>query len=251
MIIDIHTHYGVIEGGYYMPLEMLLDAMKKNGIDYALISNIECGIYHEGINSNRKMLDMVRKNRDKLGCMLWGCENSDDGQKKEFEELYLNNTDIVKGIKIHPDLSGKRADDKCFDFFYQLGGKYGLPVLLHTKKGPYSSIEYIVNAAKEHPETIFILGHMDLGSDGSEALMAVEKYDNIYGDTAWVPFDVVMKAEKMGISHKMMFGTDSPISGETCYEDACYVDYFTRNADYRKGIMADNAIRVFGDKIPK
>ena len=49
----------------------------------------------------------------------------------------------------------------------------------------------------------------------------------------------------------MMFGTDSPISGETCYEDACYVDYFTHNVDYRKGIMADNAIRVLGQKIRK
>lgn len=249
MIIDIHTHYGVIKDGYYMPLDMLLSAMKKCGIDYALISNIECGIYHEGIAGNRKMLDMVRENSDMLGCMLWGCENLDEIQKREFEDLYLNNKDIVKGIKIHPDLSGKRADDGCFNFFYRLGEKYNLPILLHTKKGPYSSVEYVVNAAKEHPAALLILGHMGLGSDGSEALLAVKNYDNIYGDTAWVPVEVVAKAHQMGISHKMMFGTDSPISGETCYEDSCYREYFIQKNDYMEGIMAGNAKRIFRDNM--
>ena len=246
MIIDIHTHYGVIENGYYMPLDMLLCAMEKRGIDYALISNIECGVYHEGIDGNRKMLDMVRENSDRLGCMLWGCENLDEIQKRAFENLYLDNRDIVKGIKIHPDLSGRRADDGCFGFFYQMGERYHLPLLLHTKKGPYSSIEYVVNAAKEYPSARFILGHMDLGSDGSQALWAVKQYDNIYGDTAWVPATVAARADKMGISHKIMFGTDSPISGEGCYEDDCYEAYFMQHDNFMEGIMAGNARRIFG-----
>lgn len=228
-----------------MPLNMQLDAMKKYGIDYALISNIECGIYHEGINGNLKMLDMVRENRDRLGCMLWGCENLDDMQKGEFEKIYIANQDIVKGIKIHPDISGKRADDECFDYFYLLAQKYSLPVLLHTKSSPYSSVEFAVNAAKKYPDTIFVLGHMDLGSDGNEALEAVKEYRNVYGDTAWVRLAVVEKAEKMGISHKIMFGTDSPISGEKCYEDACYMDFYSYERDFIKEVMADNTERIF------
>lgn len=246
MIIDIHTHYGVIANGYQMPLGMQLHAMDHYGIDYALISNIECGIYHEGIDGNRKMLEMVRSNRSRLGCMLWGCENLGEAQKREFESLYCDHRDIVKGIKLHPDLAGRRADSSCFDFFYQMGERYDLPVLLHTKKGPYSSIEYVVNAARVHPKTRFILGHMGLGSDGSEALAAIERYENIYGDTAWVPADVVVKVEQMGVSHKIMFGTDSPISGEDCYADACYTDYFAHRMDGFNGILADNAKRVFG-----
>ena len=126
-IADIHTHYGVIEGGYQMPLEMQLEAMQGHGIDYALISNIECGVLHEGIEGNCKMLDMVRMHSDKLGCMLWCCENLNQEQHVLFEELYLANRDVVKGLKIHPDISGKRADDECFNFYYAMGEKYGLP----------------------------------------------------------------------------------------------------------------------------
>lgn len=244
-MIDIHTHYGVIEGQYNMPLDMLLDAMKENGIKYALISNIECGIYHECIEGNVKMLDMVRKHKDRLGCMLWGCENLDDLQKEEFEKLYLANQEIVKGIKIHPDISERRADDECFDFFYQFAQTYSLPVLLHTKDSPYSSVKFVVNAAKKYPDTLFILGHMGLGSDGHEALEAVKKYENVYGDTAWVRFDVIEKAEKMGISHKIMFGTDSPISGETCYEDPYYKEYYSYEQDFVRQVVEYNARRIF------
>lgn len=245
MMIDIHTHYGEIEGGYHMPLEMQLEAMEAYGIDYALISNIECGIFHEGIEGNRKMLEMVRVHQDRLGCMLWCCENLTAEQKILFEEMYLQNQNLVKGLKIHPDIAGRRADDVCFAFYYEMGERYRLPILLHTQESPYSKMEYVVRMAKKYPNTILILGHMGLGSDGKEALEAIKEYDNIFGDTAWVRPEVVRQAEKMGISHKIMFGTDSPISGARCYGDDHYIGYYACKSQYIKGVMAENAGRIF------
>ena len=58
MIIDIHTHYGIVPGKYNMSVEMQLEAMKKHHIDYALISSIEAANKHEGISANVKMLDI-------------------------------------------------------------------------------------------------------------------------------------------------------------------------------------------------
>lgn len=246
MIIDIHTHYGIVPGKYHMPIEMQLEAMDKYDIDYALVSNIEASIEQEGIRANAKMLEIVREHKDKLGCMLWVNEELDETEKKTFEEMYLANQDIVKGIKVHPDVSGRRADDTCFDFFYSMGAKYNLPVLLHTKQNQFSSADIVVNAAKRHPDTIFILGHMEIGSDGRAALEAVKKYDNIYGDTAWVHLDVVKEAHRMGIVHKMMFGTDSPISGADCYGDDYYLDYYKQEDTCMADVMAENARRIFG-----
>lgn len=168
MVIDIHAHYGVIEGGYQMPLEMQLEAMQEYGIDYALISNIECGIWHEGIEGNQKMLDMVRRHSDQLGCVLWCCENLTAVEKDVFEQMYLANQDIVKGLKIHPDIAHERADAPCFDFYYAMGAKYGLPVILHTKDSLFSKVEYVVNVAKHFPNTKLILGHMQISSDGKK-----------------------------------------------------------------------------------
>ncbi len=238
MIIDIHTHYGVIEGGYQMPLDMQLSAMEEYGIDYALISNIECGILHEGIEGNRKLLQMVRQHSNRLGGMLWCCENLTAPQKEEFEQMYLENTDLIKGLKIHADIANCRADDICFGFFYQFARKYHLPVLFHTQDSPFSKVEYVANVAKKFPDVKLILGHMGLGSDGEEALEALQNHENLYGDTAWVKAEVLEKAKKTGVFHKMMFGTDSPISGKHCYGDECY-------RGYAPDEMCDHAKQVF------
>lgn len=245
MIIDIHAHYGIVPGKFHMPIEMQLEAMEKHHIDYALISSIEATIEDEGISANDNLLELVREHKDKLGCMLWVNEKLDEAGKESFEELYFANKDIVKGIKIHPDVSETRADDTCFDFFYAMGAKYNLPVLLHTKQNRFSSVDIVVNAAKKHPDTVFILGHMEIGSDGQNALEAVKNHDNIYADTAWVHLEVVKEAYKMGITHKIMFGTDSPISGADCYGDDYYVGYYKQKEAYMADVMSENARRIF------
>ena len=206
MRIDIHAHYGIIPGGYQMPLESQLHAMKKYGVDYALISNIECGLLHKGNIGNIEMLNMVRAHTDRLGCMLWCCENLTDNEREQFENIYIQNQDVVKGLKIHPDISGERVDAMCFDFFYEMGAKYNLPILLHTKNNGCSDVKYAVHAAEKFSKTKLILGHMGMTNDGKEALKAVEQYENVYGDTAWVPFEVTVQAIEMGIGHACLGG---------------------------------------------
>ena len=250
MIIDVHTHYGIIEDKHNMTIEIQLETMYKHKIDYALISNIECGVYHEGINGNLKMLELVSEHREKLGGMLWACENMDTSQRTAFEQMYLENQDIVKGIKIHPDISGVRADDACFDFFYNMAGKYELPVLLHTQDNVYSKVEYVENVAKRFPHAQLILGHMGTGTDGSRALEAIREYENLYGDTAWVKLDVVKQAASMGISHKMMFGTDNPIGRTNInhidrYAIPIHAEYFSCKEAFMDGVMGSNAKKLF------
>lgn len=245
MIIDVHTHYGIAEN-LNMPIELQLLCMDKHGIDYALVSNIECAKKHGNIEGNKKMIEIVRKNSDRLGCLLWGTENITEEEKIIFKNLYTDNKDIVKGLKIHPDISHKKADDECFDFYYELAARYSIPVQIHTNNSGFSDIKYVVSAAKKHPKTIFIMAHMDISSDDcEEALRAVNDYENIYGDTSWVKLDAVKKAAQMGIAHKMMFGTDNPIPDDDRYMDVYYVDYYTLNEPYMNGVMCDNAKKIF------
>ena len=49
----------------------------------------------------------------------------------------------------------------------------------------------------------------------------------------------------MGIAHKMMFGTDSPISGADCYGDNYYLEYYKQEEYYMVGVMSENARRIF------
>jgi len=246
MIIDMHAHCGVVENGHKMPIENQLYGMEKYGIDYAIISNVECGECHDCIEGNKRALEIVKQYRDKFSCMLWATEDLTEEEKNQFEELYLQNKDLIKGLKVHPDISKTAVDSPCFDYVYRMAEKYDLPVLLHTNNTEFSSIEKSVNAAKKYPKARFILGHMDISSDDCiEALNAVRDYDNIYGDTCWIWLDAVKKANEMGIIHKMMFGTDSPISGKDTYMDVYYKDYYTFDADYMRDVMCENARKFF------
>lgn len=244
MIIDIHTHCGVVDGKFNMPVKIQLEAMEKYRIDYALISNIECG-YAKERAGNEYMLDIVKKYPEKFGGMLW-CSGDGACDISRFEKMYLENRKYIKGLKIHPDISGIRFDDKRFTPYILLAEKYSLPILIHTQDTDFSKISYVVNVAEEFKNVKFILGHMSLCSDGAEALAALKNYENIYADTAWVKYGVVKQAFKDGTSDKIMFGTDSPIGGlDTCGDKSCYTDYYSSADAFINNIMYKNAVRIF------
>ncbi len=127
----------------------------------------------------------------------------------------------------------------------QRAEKYSFSVLIHTQDNTYSKISYLVNAAKKFPQVNFIMVHIGNGTDGEEALDALKNYDNIYGDTAWVKFEVVKKATDMGFSHKMMFGTDNPIIGSDCYILDDYKDFKEDGTKEMAKIMYKNAKELF------
>lgn len=239
--IDMHAHIGIVPGKYFMPPEDQLAGMEKYHIPYAIISNIACGesflTSSPGqdlqYDCNKESIDVARAHPGKFGVMLWGCPNTKIGGagcNAAFEQLYLDNRDIVKGIKIHPDLSNLKANDPLIEPYLQMAEKYDLPVLFHTCNTQYSKLSYLQDMIEKYPKVRFILGHQSMCSDGQESLQMIAKYPNVYGDTCWVKPEVVKQAEEMGIAHKIMFGTDSPINCAYTYEDAVYYNDLYSNA---------------------
>lgn len=246
MIIDIHAHIGVVKGKFNMPPEFQLEGMKKYNIDYALISNIACGYGNYELEGNIEAINTARENKDKLGVMLW-CAPSETADIKAFEKLYNDNRDIIKGLKIHPDISGIRADSEAFYPYLSLAEKYSLPVLFHTQDTDFSKVRYVLNASEKFPDVKMILGHMSLASDNSEALEAVKNHKNIYADTAWVKSDIIERAKNLCAEDKIMFGTDSPIGGPDTYADPeYYPEYYKKTGTEAEKVMYTNAIRLFG-----
>ena len=82
MIIDTHVHIGKMLV-FDMPPEDVLYSMDKYGIDFSLISNVECAENsHNGnpIPQNlqksqntvlKKTLEFARANSDKIGVLPW------------------------------------------------------------------------------------------------------------------------------------------------------------------------------------
>ena len=130
MIIDTHTHIGVLPP-FYMTADMLLGSMERYGIDFSLVSNIEGAENdHRGdpvpkewqTPQNellRRTLAVARKAPQKLGVLPWlriRQELPDD----EFVRIIKENRALIYGFKLHPFHSRTAPDDARLEPVYAL-----------------------------------------------------------------------------------------------------------------------------------
>lgn len=264
MIIDSHVHIGSLIK-FNMPKEMVIESMKKYNIDFSLISNIEGAEVdcdqepikiedqHSQEEINKSAIDFARNNKDKIGVLLW-TRPRNESATKEFEDLIINNRDIVYGIKVHPFHSKIPFDSDKVQEYIKIAQKYNLPVLTHTANDDCSSPRRVYEMALKYPKVKFIMGHMGLGTNNEEAIDYISKLPNLYGDTTWVLPDKAEKMIKKCGADKLLFGSDNPIDGLDTYNHKdfykIYFDEFKNKIDkesYNK-IMYKNAIKVFNIK---
>ena len=269
MIIDTHAHIGKMLI-FDMPEEDLLYSIEKYGIDFSLVSNIEGSEFDEHgkpvpdflVKSQntifKETLAFVKEHSDKLGLLIWlriFNELPDDEMVRLIEE----NREYIHGFKLHPFGSRVAPDDERLEPVYELCEKYSLPVVSHTGGCEEAMSIHLYNAAKVHPNVDFVMVHMDLGTDNSQALDLLGRLPNLYGDTTWVPVSTTLEAIKRYGSKKMIFGSDNTIDGKDTFlhnktgDRSLYQEYFNElreklsKEDY-DNLMYKNAQRIFGIK---
>ncbi len=270
MIIDSHAHIGRV---LFMNLSLkkLLYSMEKYGVDFSLVSNIECTEYYQRdkklpfilrksqTRALKRTLRAVKKHPDKLGILVWlriGQELPDEKLIKLIEK----NREYIYGIKLHPYRSQTAPDSPKLEPVYDLARRFDLTVVSHTGDSDEADSIRLYNAAKAHPDINFVAVHMDLESGNDRAIERISKLPNLYGDTTWVPVKSTLKAiDKCG-SQKILFGTDNPIDGKDTLlynragQRALSQEYFNEfktmvsKDDYDK-IMYKNAERLFNIKL--
>lgn len=269
MIIDTHVHIGHMIG-FNLKEKDVLSSMEKYGIDFSLVSNIECAEFsHRGQKvpkilqkSQNKVLkntlEFARRNPDKIGVLAW-MKLHNETPDEEFERIIKENRDLIYGIKFHPFHSLTAPDEEKVEPVYELARKYKLPVVSHTGGCEQARSIHLYNAAKAHPDIDFVMVHMDLGTNNREALDLLGKLPNLYGDTTWVPLKTTLEAVKLCGSEKILFGSDNPIDGSDTYEynkwgeRSLYQEYFNEfkkliTPEEYDNIMFKNAQRVFNIK---
>ena len=254
MIIDSHAHIGRV---LFMNLSLkkLLYSMEKYGVDFSLVSNIECTEYYQ---RDKKLPFILRKSQTRA-LNVWlriGQELPDEKLIKLIEK----NREYIYGIKLHPYRSQTAPDSPKLEPVYDLARRFDLTVVSHTGDSDEADSIRLYNAAKAHPDINFVAVHMDLESGNDRAIERISKLPNLYGDTTWVPVKSTLKAiDKCG-SQKILFGTDNPIDGKDTLlynragQRALSQEYFNEfktmvsKDDYDK-IMYKNAERLFNIKL--
>lgn len=267
MVIDTHVHIGGELVGFTMNEKMVMEMMDKYSVDYVLVSNADAAemtheqillpdsVQHTQEESLQRVIDFAREYPGKIGVAVW-VKPYLQGMTNELEEMIKENLDIIYAIKLHPFHSNTSPTDEKILPYLRLAEKYGLAVVSHTGGCEAASPVHLYEAAKMFPTVPFVMVHMGLGTDNSEALELLGKADNLYGDTAWVPVSTTIEAIRRYGSKKMMFGSDAPIDGVDTYlcnpkgERSLYQDYFHMLQDKigkeaYEDLMYKNAQNIF------
>lgn len=271
MRIDTHVHIGGDSVGFQMSESIVIEAMQKYDIDYALVSNGDAAeVDHEQkllpeefqVSQEaalERTLKFARKYPDKIGVAVW-VKPLTQGLTQELTNMIEDNLDIIYAIKFHPFHSNVSPTDERAIPYLELAKKHHLAVVSHTGGCEAASPVHLYEAAKLYPSIPFVMVHMGLGSDNKEALELLGKAENLYGDTTWVPMETTMEAIRRYGSKKMIFGSDTPIDGVDTYfcnpkgERSLYQDYFhvlpdKISKEEYADLMYRNAIDLFSLKI--
>lgn len=234
-IIDSHTHIGNIQFEVgknrvkNLPGNDLIISLEKYRIDFALVSCLEGAEFDSYLNlapwkmqvSQKEGLKIltgfVAKNNTRVRGLFW-IKPYHEQLTDEIEKLVTDNRELICGLKVHPTLSNLKFTDKRFWPYLEMAVRLNLPVEVHTENDGRSDVKYVGKMASLFPELKFIMVHMGMNTDNAEAISAINKFPNLYGDTCIVKHDNVIIAIRECGSDKIMFGTDSTVNGIDTYD---------------------------------
>ncbi|MFQ5636263.1 MAG: amidohydrolase family protein [Gammaproteobacteria bacterium] len=229
-----------------------------------------------GIATNEFVADIVAADQRRLfgfASLRVDQWNRDGQEQLAALEAALTGPGNMIGVKLAHAHQQFRFDDQRFYGIYEIAGRLGKPVYLHTATSPnpgtrlerpYTDPYYLEEAIRRFPDTVFILGHAGWDSYARRltyvdaCIDLAQRYENVYlepgalGATraAEVLPDFVGRIKRGNVVHKLIYGSDGPqYPGYV----SRHLDNFVaamRAADYTademRMILAKNFSRVFG-----
>ena len=269
-MIDSHVHIGGEAVGFEMSEAIVLQSMEKYKIDISIVSNGNAAEYEKpGVRlpeeqqisqeaTLARIIRFCRANPGKIYGAFW-CKPHHAPLTAAIDDMIKANRDVIVALKVHPYLSDLSFSDEKMVPYLDLAVKYQLPVIVHTASDAVDSPMRVYEMACRYPQLTFIMAHMGLETDNQLAIDLMEKAENLYADTAWVPVKTTLEIIRRYGSHRIVFGSDNPIDGLDTYgfnpsgAPSLYRQYFNdlKNMispeDY-ENLMDKTARRLF--KIP-
>ncbi len=153
------------------------------------------------------------------------------------------------GVKLHPDIQRFAVDDPRCLTIYELCGKAGVPVLLHTgdKRYDFSNPNRLLPVLRAYPHVTFIGAHFGGYSVWEDAVPLLAGTPNLYVDLCssmeWITPEQTRSYIRAYGADRVMFGTDYPMwDPETCLNDVLALGLPREELEL---ILHQNARRLF------
>ncbi len=205
MLCDAHIHVGQFYDIYTSP-EDLSVFLKEIGVDaIAVSSTTTC---EENYNKVEKEIESLIKVFGKVTIpILWVTPALLNNETKLIK--MLNHVDW-KCIKVHPQLCPDEWDASNCNFkkAVELSKELKAPLMIHTGVVRNCHPCQLQPLFSKYPEQSFIMAH---GRPIEEAISVMKECPNTYVDTAFMPIPYIAKLIKLGLSNRILWGSDYPI----------------------------------------
>lgn len=248
MIIDSHVHVGKTEKSErFFSFDSYINIMKKYSIDKAIVmpnvsSNIRSSFLNFHFLNNYHELTLSNKNKIYPFLLI---DPADEFIKKQIND----NIKTIKGVKYHPSITTSVCTDKqLYSIFESFPNNF--IVLVHCGRHWRSHISYLLKAASDFKNLIFIAAHM-----GGNATDLIEEALNLIGDsnlenvfidisTSKLPWLIEQAVWKIG-DDKILFGSDEPYCDTLVTKYCLNLAKITEASEEK--ILYKNIISILGD----
>ena len=280
MLIDVHTHVfpnnNVFFGNFIAEASRMratpVDLVTRYADYCATAPGVTAAICFGG---KAKLAGLWVDDRDVAAYVaqdparLIGFLSLDPTQPGWEAELEYGHQELgLRGIKLMPMYAGFFPQEGRLNHLWAYAQKHGLPVLLHTGTTFVSQgwIEttlprHIDVVARRYPEVRIIMAHLGHPYEG-ECVAVIRKHPHVYADVSalhyrpWQLFHSLMLVQEYGVWHKLLFGTDFPITNVAeslaGLRDLAtiQIDRFRLPAEQIEALIARDALALLGLTLP-
>lgn len=241
VVIDAHCHLGRSSiSGVENTEAQLLEAMKANGVDTALVlphafQDLEVTDTHDriarlaeqqpgviyGIASLSPRLPEAAYRREATRCV---------------QELGF------RAIKLEPTIHAVAPHHQRAEIVFATARELGVPVMIHTGMGPFTQPSFAIPPAQRYLDVTIILAHAGFVIFGGEAVIAAQICPNIVLEHSWcMSIQVAGMVRTLG-AERVLYGSDhlSNIASELAKVQALDFD-----DQQLAGVLGGTAARVF------
>lgn len=193
---------------------------KMEGVDYTIVFGMQA--HHCGLVVPN---EFVAQAAAQIGPKAIPFASIDPTQEAYMEDLEDAIERLgMRGLKLGPTYANVDARDPRLDPLYAYAQQQHLPIVFHlgttfVSNAPlaYAHAETLDAVAIRYPELRMVVAHM--GHPWmEEAIVLVRKHAHVYADVSalwyrpWQYHNALVLAQEYGVAHKLLFGSDYPIS---------------------------------------
>lgn len=239
-VIDAHVRLGAGRDAT-LDAATLLATMDRLGIDRALVSPTERCLAVDHREGNAAVAAAAGASGGRL--LPYAVASPWRG-RRALHELARAAEEGAVALALDPAVQGFDLLDGQVDPLVEAAAERGWPVYVRTGTPSFALPLQLAELAVRHPACAFVMGKSGATDFWIDARPALERAPNLYADTAYAPWDVVLDplvAEPIG-TERIVFSTDLPLSDAAIERER--IDAWPLTERQREAVLGANLSRL-------